>query len=431
MSKSTEKPATSDQSSYTAPVDALLDRFDALMKHVQQLVFPPWRKGVTTPPDMTHWSRLRRIAFKISSPLLTTFKMESFQISFTILSAWVVATWVWVIIADSAVQVLKSPLTTVSKPEQTATRVELAVLVVAAVLAFGLIPAAYWRWIEFFRDRRYTGYWRLIRLILTLLFIASILVSFWGLSQDYGLQFHSRSLENRAGLILLAITYVLFLIPAGTFYYMLVIDTAVFGGSLLWAIFNYLISTHIPFPKKFIREIVLKPIPSSEDKEEWRLTELTKAELESLHRWAEANREGTDKRLLPTLVLFGILAVFANTQAFNRVLDEALAWLYRLPIELMGLARSVGASPGNTFIAYQAKMFEFIFIVILICLFILVPLLLLLLLFRNLVTQSLIIEACIVAEHVREQHRSVDSSIETITGHKGFWQWLVSLLWRC
>ncbi len=427
MSKSTEQPTTSDQSSYAAHIDALLDRFEALIEHVQKLAFPPLRKGVTAPPDMTNWSRLRRIAFKISSPLPTTFKLEPFDISFIILGVWWGVSVFWGICADASLQVLKSSPPTGSQSEQTTIWVKFAVYLVV-VLVVALIPAAYWRWVEFFRDRRYAGYWRLI---LTLLFVIIILASFWESGQDYSLRFQSRFLENRVSLIFLAITYVLFLIPTGTFYYMLVIDTAVFGGSLLWAIFNYLISTHIPFPKKFIREIVLKPIPSSEDKEEWRLTELTKAELESLHRWAEANREGTEKRLLPTLVLFGILAVFANTQAFNRVLDKALAWLYRLPIELMGLARSVGASPGNTFIAYQAKMFEFISIVILICLFILVPLLLLLLLFRNLVTQSLIIEACIVAEYVREQHRNVDSRVEMTTGHRNFWQWLVSLLWRC
>jgi len=412
MSKSTEKPATSDQSSYTAPVDALLDRFDALVKHAQKLASPPRNKGVAAPPDMTHWSILRRTAFTIYSPLPTMFRIESLPIFFMILSISLFISQLWLMFADVSLDYIFGG----SLPK-TSSNLEIPIYinVVFCAVVIMLAVAAYWRWIEFFRDCRYSKRWRLI---LALGFVAiAFSFPYWAFRPEYRAQFPLHLLEDNVDLILFAIMYIFFLIPPGTFYYMLVIDTAVFGRWLLLVIGQYFVSAHDPFPKKSIREIVLEPIPSSGGKEEWRLTELTKAELESLRTWAEANREGTEKRLLPTLVLFGILAVFANIQVFSHAMDQVLTWLSKL------LSKPAVFSPLSI-LGSLLQLSVFTFVVGLpIAIFIYS----LVLLFRNLVTQSLIIEACIVAEHVREQHRSVDSSIETITGHKGFWQRLINL----
>jgi len=263
-----------------------------------------------------------------------------------------------------------------------------------------LTLASYWRWIEFFRDRRYPAYWRLI---LTLLF-AAMVISFpnWGLDAEWRNLFSSRVLQDYRGLRQFVLISVRFLIPLGTFYYMLAVDTVVFGTWLLRVIFEYLRSAHSPLPKDLIRELALEPIPSSRgERKGWRLTELAEAELESLRKWAAANREGTDKRLLPTAVLFGVLATFANTQTFNRAIDRVLVWSAEVLSTGPLVSEGVLTFMGKEIVLASVLLLGMVFLYQL------------LLLFRNLVTQSLIIEACIVVEYACKQHQSIESRTKT------------------
>jgi len=141
--------------------------------------------------------------------------------------------------------------------------------------------------------------------------------------------------------------------------------------------------------------------------------ELSPVELEMLRRWAVANREGSDKRLLPTAVLFGILGVFGNTRTVTAAIDNVVIWVY----DVFALRFT---ERGLTFMG-KWSMFAFPL------LFVMMFFGTLLSLFRNLVTQSLIIEVCIVTEYGREQIDSPVLASATATAHKGFWRRVLEL----
>jgi len=416
MSYATEQHVLSGPSACAARIDALLDRFSALLKHVQTLAFPSLRKGVTAPPDMTGWSKLRRIAFTISSPLPTTFTPGAFWPP-VVSMVWVTVSLYWI---HSAVALLNhifdiSPPTT-SQPEQ-AILLEIIVWVILTIMA-ALILAAYWRWLEFFRDQRYSAVWRVI---LAIVFMLCNFGFLWWLDQEYSAQFSVHLWHDRADLRSFVITYVCLVIPAATFYYMFAIGTIVWGARLLWAIPKYLRSAHDPFPRELIRKIALEPIPMGNGSDEpWKLVSLRTEDLELLRGWAAANREATDKRLLPTAILFGVLAIFANTQTFVGFVDKALTWLWG-SIRITELTAHTGSMP---FAAGQYLVSIYILV------FVLFFVQLLLELFRNLVTQSLIIEACIIVRHASEQSRSADSVNEMAENRGGFWERLLGLLWK-
>jgi len=415
MYEETRQQQAESESPYAAQVDTLINRFSALVEHAQTLIFPPLREGIAAPPDMTGWSRWRRIAFLISSPLPTTWASETQGIGIVVsVFCWSIASLYWWILANALLDDI------FSVPQPSVPRTETSILIEAIatallILTFAMIPIAYWRWVEFFRDRRYPIRWRLILAggFVTL----AISFPYWGLPPEYRAKFPALLLEDHRRLIVFTGVYALLLLPLGTFLYMSAWDIGIMAGWLCTTLVRYLGSAHNPLPKMHIRKLALEPIPAGKSYgQEWRLMELRPVELEMLRRWAAANREGSDKRLLPTAVLFGVLAIFANTRTVTVTIDNIVVWVY----DVFALRFT---ERGLTFIG-KFVVFSFAFLLVMMFFSTLLSL------FRNLVTQSLIIEACIVTEYAREQRQSIDSRTETATDRKGFWERLLGLLWK-
>ena len=412
MSHETEQQEAEGQSPYDVQVDALINRFSALVEYAQTLVFPPLRKGITAPPDMTGWSRWRRIAFVISSPLSALWSSEAQGNGIVVsIFCWSVAPLYWWIGANT----LLDDIFSASQPSVPRTETSILIEAISTallILTFAMIPVAYWRWVEFFRDRRYPIRWRLV---LAVGFVTlAISFPYWGLLPEYRAKFPALLLGDHRRLIVFTRVYALLLLPLGTSLYMSALDIGIMVGWLCTALVHYLLSAHDPLPKTHIRKLALEPIPPGEDNgQEWRLTELSPVELEMLRRWAAANREGSDKRLLPTAVLFGVLAIFANTRTVTAAIDNVVVWVYEV--------FTLRFSESN--LTFMGKFIMFSFALVFVMMFFRT----LLSLFSNLVTQSLIIEACIVTEYAREQLDSPVLATATATAHKGFWRRLLEL----
>jgi hypothetical protein len=416
MSNAAEQHEISEESPYGAHVDALLHRLSDLAHHIQKMALPPLRHGVTAPPDMTSWPTWRKFAFALSSPLLTAFTAE-FPYPGMMLSIWAFVSSAWLSSADVIIDsIFGTDTSPASQPEQ-ALWVDFVVYAML-VWVFGLILAAYWRWLEFALDQRYPRKWRIF---LTGAFVAIAISSpFWLLAPENRVQFPDLLLRDGRLMGQFIIAYLSLVIPAGTFYYMLAIDVFVLSIRLVRIALKYLRFAHAPFPKELVRRLVIEPIPASEDEGmEWWLAELKESELEVLHRWATANREGTEKRLLPTAILFGVLGVFADTDAFSLMADKLLSSLSNGLLVLVGMEDTSSLSARGGLVALLVVLaVGAVFVVAMQSLF------------HNLLTQSLIIEACIVAEYACTQRQSPDSKAETDTNHGGFWARLLRLLWR-
>ena len=423
MPDTTPEPTKSASPHYEARVDELLDRFSALVERAQSLAFPPLRKGVTAPPDTSGWSKWRRWAFVVSSPLLTTTTpSETGLAPMCILLLLLVVSQYWLAVANVLVEhAFGASVDRASRSTPGTWDLVLfwGLLVIGGILTI----ASYWRWVEFLRDRRYSIRWRLI---LTLLFLTLvILCPYWLLKSQYTSQFPGYLLQDRAALVNVALAYFAFFIPCCTFCYMLLIDLLIFSGCLCFKLLVYALSAHDPFPNRDIRTLTLEPIEDEKTGEQWSLIELPPQDLRCLSRWAAANREGTEKRLLPTVVLSAIVALFVGTRksetttrTFDTVIAQAVTWLANtLAVEADKL--------DFLDISAQAAVLALLFILITFAMY------LLLALFRNLVVQSLVVEACIVAECARTPTESTEpGQIEPRRRAGGLWAWVLRLLWR-
>ena len=393
--------------------DELLSRLAALVKYAQKLAFPQLRKGASAPPDQTGWSRFRRIIYALASPLPSTITKNRVFFFWTSLVGWLSCSYFWVGIAQALIEyIFGVPSSPANSEPPLGMQIAAAVFLVL-ILCWALL--AYWRWIEFFRDRRYPITWRVI---LSLAFVGFTLSSpYWLLDSEYRHLFPA-VLQEGSNLMLFLVSYLFFLIPTFTLCYMLTIDLLVMGGWLLRALIEYLQSAHDPFPKELVRRLALEPIPIDQDIDEtWRLVDLSEAELTALHRWSASNRESTDKRLLPTAVLFGIMGLFANTAAFSDAIDWVLTWLSK---PLLVLIRD----DPTLLWSFAGRTFAIAIVGPLIIMFLYT----LLLLFRNLVAQSLIMEACIVAEYARSQQTETEQREPRASINDSFWQRLLKLL---
>lgn len=387
----TEPTKAIDHMPHEADINALLDFYENLTKQAQKLAFPSLRKGASAPPDMSGWSRLRRVAFAISTPLPTTLRVADptiAQISrIAIFLVWFALLCLWTIMLHFYVQDLlgNMPASTLQAEETALYQLLVYALLLATV--FSTFPA-YWRWIEFYRDRRYSVIWKVI---LSFGFVALLITFSLIIVRELYVNDSLSRLLTIGGLIGFFRIHILLVIPMLTLLYWLLVDMAIWVTWLLQVALEYWISAHNPFPKKTIRELALKPIGAGRPQaQKWQLVQLDEAKLEMLKAWATANREGTDKRLLPTALFFAVLGLFANTEAFSRAVDRILSWFLGnlgnlLHTEGALLTTAFNLALTVTLLLLLGTVFGYV----------------MLSLFRNLVVQSLIVEACIVAQHAR------------------------------
>jgi hypothetical protein len=199
--------------------------------------------------------------------------------------------------------------------------------------------------------------------------------------------------------------YSVLVVPIMTFLYFTVINLFVLAGWLYQVAVKTIISLHYPLPTKAIRELIYCDIgPFGSVSSTWKIMDLPKVELQTIQKWAMANRDATEKRTVPTLVTFAILGLFANTGFFSGILDKIIGLIL----------------PSASDIVSPFSFSRFIFLALLLIV-VIVFVIVLAKLFKNLAVQNLIIETCIVVEHAaikEEQEKIVPLPKKTF-------------LWRC
>jgi hypothetical protein len=164
---------------------------------------------------------------------------------------------------------------------------------------------------------------------------------------------------------------------------------------------------HDPLPLEQVRKLSIDEIPNTYGGPAWKLNSLSLHEIQTLRKWADANRESTDKRTLPTIVIFGFLALVLSSETIKQSITEPIVqfWWGGLTFiwytiksqpALMFSWKYIGATLvlvlTLTFAVYILKMFSR--------------------LFRNLAVQSLVIEACILAENAHQENYQIKEIAE-------------------
>jgi hypothetical protein len=318
--------ANSDKQDIPQNVDVLINRFSTLVESTQKIIFPPLERGIAVPPDRSDWSKLRQIMFFISSPYPSTSSNDDTSkyklLSLLMLLIWMLASLVWFILADYFIDAAFGVKSEFSSTEPVALMTKV-IGYLLLVLAFVLILPAYWSWIEFLRNQKIKVFWRVV---LPIIFVGiAISFPYWGFESNYLERFPEHIIQNKSSFWLLMKAY-FFLLPLGTFWFMLLIESVVLIMSFILNSLRYLAISHDPLPKDRIKKVLANEIHEESDSKNgsWKLLDMSPDELQLIQSWAEANREGTDKRLLPTAIIFGVIGIFANTETFSKVIEGFL-----------------------------------------------------------------------------------------------------------
>jgi len=160
-------------------------------------------------------------------------------------------------------------------------------------------------------------------------------------------------------------------------------------------------------PKKQIVQFIHASITNPSGN--FKLSQLSKIELNTIIEWASTNREGSDKRLVPTAIFFGLLGVIASTTFFQNFTNN----LIELVAEVLVPQKFEGLSFGYQFGRYGLVVFLGLWLYGFLSSIVSLA--------RNLVVQSTVIEACILARYEVECQ---EIELTSKNCKKGWLSWL-------
>ena len=357
----------------------IASRFSALSSFAEKLTFPDYRKGVLEPKDIQNWRGPVKHIFNLSHPFTTTDNLGSlFYLIWVTLYIFGYISFVfgWVLIYPILFNV--APFL---PPADASAQV---------FVVFGLFcttpvaVVAYFWWIDTLLARK-NPWW--INLLL-------IIVVFWSLaviSSAMLAKSPSTSLwENSGETLTILVSFGLFLIPTTSYFWALVYDTLLIVLLILRTLFGGITVIHDPRPIQTIMRLATEEIPSvTPGQPSWKLSDLTRDEINQLRQWAEANREGSEKRTLPTFFIMAVIGLLLTSEFVRSAFDSFISLLISNTNEF------INAKSPSAFSLSHFLLLIFTLIVIIVLMDIIKKLLIL---FRNIVAQNLVVEACIVAE---------------------------------
>lgn len=283
-------------------------------------------------------------------------------------------------------------------------------LILASVGAIPLSVVSYYWWIDILTSKKYPKWLRAI-------FIGGVLFFSWAFTKAVLAESITRHLINsKSDILPTLLAYSLFLIPALTYLTMLVYETLVTVLHLFDSVSKGLKSLHDPLPLEIVKKLALEEIIDDQSKQTWRMRDLSLHEVQTLRKWAEENRESTDKRTLPTFVGIAFLTLLLTSDTARGWFDPYMQqWFQRI---LSFWTMRTGFFTKDYFMAALIFVLTIIVLGLLIKTFSR--------LFVNLAVQSLVIEACVLAENSNSEHYQVANNPNP--PKNVFWDFIRSLV---
>lgn len=382
---------------YPERVNLAIERYSSLVKYVERLAFPKHKHEL--PAEANKWGKVRRALYKLSQPL--TIGQNSFgeTLGFFVLIFFAQVNLGW------GVMFLASPLYGYPSLLSFSDIGSTISAIIAFVCAAFLIPVTYFWWYNLFTDRKYKCR---TRIVLMLVEIVLLLV----LSLSLIAQGTIKQGINLESILSYLVAYALFLIPVLSYLLLLSCDTLTLVGQLISSTNSFLKSLHNPLPYDQVRKIAIEDISAS-DGQTWKLADMTLHDVRTLRQWAEANRESTDKRTLPTIIVIAFLTLLFTSDTMRAWLDPFVQqWFQRI---FMFWTIRTGFFTKDYFVSALIIVISILVIGFIVKTFSR--------LFVNLAVQSLVIEACILAENSHDENypvMSLKASSNSLNGMIGF-----------
>ncbi len=356
------------------------DRFKAISSCAEKLAFPDYRKGILNPKDLSGKNWPAKWIYNLSHPLTTTDNPASlFYLTFLGFSvvqylAFMLG-WTFLFAASLNSPVFISPVTLES----------LSFIILGVVLGLACAVISYAWWWETLISRK--NFWG-IKIIV----IAIVSLSLWKLSSLLLENVPVKPVwDNPNEIAMVLASFGLFLIPATSYFWALAFDGLSWGWLVYCTLAGGISSIHAPRPIQTILTLAIQEIPPSEPYQlSWRLVDLPKDDIIQMRQWAEANREGSEKRTVPAFLVSALVGILLTSDLIRGAGDRFLASLARI-VEDLSRQQSILPLSINTILLLMA--------VLMLLILAMVVTKNLVDLFRNIVAQNLIVEACIVAEY--------------------------------
>jgi hypothetical protein len=346
-------------------LDDITAKFTSLAENAEKIMFPDKRVGIFAPPNKHKWGNLRNWLYTISQPF-------DFMDNGRVVQRIFLFLWWWL-----------SSISTLILFFKLANTVDIGFDWIRIALICIFVFVCYWSWVEYFRSHRYSirskVFWALLFFLYFILFTSLNIKNSTPILKD----------PTRFWLF-----YFFLVIPTFTLYYMTVFNLVFIIGWFIKTVFLYIWSYHAPRPMKQIRQLITFTYLNQDLEKPIRLLDLPINQIRALRQWADANREGTEKRTLPTFMILALLGLFANTALFSTLIKDFGNAIIQYLQFLIGVPSTIKLSLSS---------FALILVLPICAALIILVLRAFLSLFRNLVAQNLIIESCIVAEYAAAQ----------------------------
>ena len=375
--------------SQTKKFDDMAEQFNALTAIVVRLLFPWKFNPFGFFPDVSKWPKTKAYMYFLINPL-SGFDGLSFDPNSAMMGILIPLLWYgflyWLFNLGAALLALSMGVA----PGETSTDIPqktLYVFVVMLVLSIPIMFDVYVHILYFLFSKKHNRKYK-VRWFLSFIFTMLIVAFF--IKEGYNISAYVFPVQPLARIFLL-ISLIVFLIPAS-----IITSAAVLliGWRALQA-FGYILhyvflSLNDPLPFGNIKKAVFE-LNTSEDGN-WRLVDLSLDEIVSLREWARENLAATEKKTIPLALLFAGLSIFASNQKFQDSMEKFFSYLFS------GLSDFHWGQ-------YMLSSILLIFVVGLIFSFIL--------LFRNLIVQGIVIQACTVAVIIKnEQAKSSSNHVQ-------------------
>jgi hypothetical protein len=393
-----------------APALEIIEHSSAFMRHVEETIFSTqpisFYSGIA-PETLVKW-RIPRWKILLSPFGAQSWEAEGFfglSWGLLFLVIWIFLSAVWTLTLFSYDPSLATGID-FHQPSLTAGTIIVGIVMVAcAALAY--------MWAVTFLASKRNSWWIKVFWALVLIVVGAINTFKYKNTIQTILQLITSSPFSVPALILWCI---LVPIPIGLWMVLLYeYATLGLGWGAVFLFMNFVRTNNI-YTHRHLKKILDTAIPFGD--KSFFLLNLPVDELCSLKEWARDSREGTDKRIVPASIFLALLGVLFNSPSITTWAD---GWIAYGNSQLASIPQNILGIPVVPVISFLISILGPV----------LLGLLLIILasyfqLFRNLVVQSYIIEACTVAEFAARRADVDRQRLEAVRAKKHPWwiNWL-------
>ncbi|MBL8080479.1 MAG: hypothetical protein JNM55_21085 [Anaerolineales bacterium] len=376
---------------YNQRIEQYISRYSSLVKYAEELAFPAHSLGM--PSQSKKWRWLRRTAYKLSHPF-TTMETDIWNvIGYVLLVFLMQSSLGWGIMILAPALYGTPAILTFSNLGGTLS------LIIALIFSIPLAYVTYYWWYELFTSEQYRPALRIFLVFLQLILVIGLTEGFRNRSVT------GQLMNSSTGVVPLLVSYAIFLIPAATYILIIIFEILVQFKELFTSVSRSIATVHDPLPLDQIKKLALEEIPGSENTMAWRLSSLSLNEIITLRSWAQANQESTDKRTLPAILILTFLALLLNSETVKDVVEPAIKWWWQ---ECSYVWTAAHSSPSNIF------SWEYLAAILVFAVTLIITKKILRTfsrLFKNFPVQSLVVEACILAERAHDENFKIQSEL--------------------